>query len=695
MTSVVYGEDTVRGNETIDNDTEDPMNKYSCNECRRRRTRCSRDLPICELCSKYRRHCLYERHSRTPLTRKHLTEVEEELRLLKDVLKKHLPHLDVGDLVTKLKNGDQIDNILPSNRLPKKRKLSSFTNPMVDVSVINDKDYQIVQLLPPSIHDSISIPAPVKPISVSKTIAVSPNSQSSYNWDERKQGDLDGHPSIIDGMATTDSNSYLGAASSAALISLVGGGYFLHEKVSNSKSKSTEEGSGFTTSSQTSSSKAEITQANLETYINNYFDTYHVSYPIVHKQIFMAQFSQIIPPPPNWQSLLYIVAAIGSFMAATNPDDTDDLALFQLAKDKLSFEDLETGNLTLVQTLTLMSNYLQKRDRPNSGYNYLGLAVRMSMALGLHKNIEESNESILNKEIKRRVWWCLYIFDCGATITYGRPLGIPMAGIDAKLPINILDSNITPLSTELPIQASEPTIYSSLRLQALFHIFSNSIYERIISDPFPTTQELLNWDQEYLERWKSLIPPYFHEDAIVENCFKLAHCVIHWRYKNLRIIMYRTILLKRVLMTSDTFRDEFDSRAGEICLQECNSTIYSMYNFWLQNQSPNRRDAWYSLFFLIPAVVMPLICLRNDPNSANSDIWRSDINTSKEILQKIMKICPPAEKIINLINSLGAGFLDVQNEYTFSSVEESPSSQFLQLHHMLWPGSFDIDQQFL
>ena len=56
------------------------LNDQSCNECRRRKGRCDRQLPECGPCARNKRHCLYERHSKTPLTRKHLTSVEEKLR---------------------------------------------------------------------------------------------------------------------------------------------------------------------------------------------------------------------------------------------------------------------------------------------------------------------------------------------------------------------------------------------------------------------------------------------------------------------------------------------------------------------------------------------------------------------------------------------------------------------------------------
>jgi transcriptional regulatory protein GAL4 len=92
----------------------------------------------------------------------------------------------------------------------------------------------------------------------------------------------------------------------------------------------------------------------------------------------------------------------------------------------------------MVQGLLLLSNYAQKRNRPNTGWNYLGLAVRMALSLGLHKEFPNWEITPLQREMRRRVWWGLFIFDSGASITFGRPVLLPESGImDASTVLNI------------------------------------------------------------------------------------------------------------------------------------------------------------------------------------------------------------------------------------------------------------------
>jgi transcriptional regulatory protein GAL4 len=139
--------------------------------------------------------------------------------------------------------------------------------------------------------------------------------------------------------------------------------------------------------------------------IDAYFRLYHLSYPIMREPTFRAQYSEVIPRPNGncWLILAYDIAAIGIFTTATS-FESSDLPLFAHAKSMLSTNLLEAGNLTLVRALTLISNYQQKWNKPNSGYNYLGLTVRMAMGFGLHKEFPRWNISLLKIEIRRRVW---------------------------------------------------------------------------------------------------------------------------------------------------------------------------------------------------------------------------------------------------------------------------------------------------
>jgi len=143
--------------------------------------------------------------------------------------------------------------------------------------------------------------------------------------------------------------------------------------------------------------------------MDGYFSNYHLTYPFVHEATFRAQYHEIIPRPQHraWQMLFYTVLALGAWCLNNSERDLDD-HLYHCA---LSFSEdesmFESANLTFVQALVLISNLSQKRNKPNTGGNFLGLATRMALSLGLHRELPEWQISLLQRQMRSRVWWGL------------------------------------------------------------------------------------------------------------------------------------------------------------------------------------------------------------------------------------------------------------------------------------------------
>lgn len=293
-----------------------------------------------------------------------------------------------------------------------------------------------------------------------------PAAEDDFEWDEREPswaaaGIVDGKsviddihgdvPKIMDGMATLasdDSNSgYLGRVSGAALLRTIwmstNDGPECEGDARNARRMSLEH--LFKKDSNDDLSpppwlrmQLNLTRVMADTLIDAYFGLYHTTFPILHEPTFREQYSKLNARPAGsiGHILTHVVIALGSFVLNTCADNTD-AALFATVKGQLSIGALETGNLALVQVFGLSANYLQKRNKPNSGYNWGGVALRLAIGLGLHKEFEGWKAAPLKMEIRRRVWWCLCVLDVGSTITYGRPLNWPQLGVETALPLNI------------------------------------------------------------------------------------------------------------------------------------------------------------------------------------------------------------------------------------------------------------------
>jgi transcriptional regulatory protein GAL4 len=445
----------------------------------------------------------------------------------------------------------------------------------------------------------------------------------------------------------------------------------------------------------------------LDAAIDAYFGLYHNSYPLVEEHTFRAQYSQVIPRPSgrSWHALAFIVAAIGHFTAGYGPSDTDR-KLFMAAKSNLSIDSLEVGNITLVQTLTLMSNYLQKRNKPNSGYNYLGLALHMAMGLGLHKEFRDWDISPLNMELRRRVWWSIFVFNVGAAVTFGRPLAWPNKNVEVHLPLNVSDRSLTNMSRELPGEADHVTTFSSVIMQSRFHLLTNDIYTRVISMPFPSASELVTLDDSLIGKWESSVPHWYSQDASIPQQYATGHAIMWWRLRNFKVIMYRPYVIRRVLLARSqnsvgTVPDAVQE-AYRRCLHEAEESINAISDLWASSPSSSM-SAWYALYFLFQASLIPCVCLRNEPTSPYSVSWRMQIGRSLHTMQLISPVNPSAQDCYNVLQRLCGPFLQPQtiaqeatmvttpDVLTGYPTEESPQTQINNVYSMMWPNANDTE----
>ncbi|KAJ5738538.1 hypothetical protein N7493_001693 [Penicillium malachiteum] len=589
---------------------------FACDECRLRKSRCSKDRPVCIQCSQLNKECKYSpKVTRSPLTRQHLTYVEDRLHAFETALSRLFPG---GDLDATLRS------LLQNQDTPKAPSSKSSSR-----------------------HSTPARPEAERAEPAPEAL---PLQADGFDWAEKELtlGDL------TDGMAALsikpEGAGYFGASSSVVpLRALFDHGFDLNIPVRSASS------GGIPLKAQLleSAPSGLIEQA----FIDAYFLNYHTSYPFVHEPTFRAQFNEpsLRPHGTAWQILLNTILALGAWSIGDDSSDLD-VTFYQEARACLQQASVfETGNLTLVQALLLLSNYAQKRNKPNTGWNYLGLAVRMAMSLGLHKEFPGWKISLLQREIRRRLWWGVFIFDSGAAKTFGRPILLPEECVmDAKQVLNIHDDALTPATTTLPSESPGPTLYSGLIAQARFHLLTNSVYQRLISSPTVTPEETLNL-QKPMEEWYTGLPSYLHyplQPLAVHptqpdpDNLALVRNRLLWRNWNLIILIYRPILLRWAArrwapqsgssdgssVSSDAgIEDPCETECRVRCLQNARLTIASISEY-MDNHVCTRIGAWYMLYFLFQAGLIPIVFLMTDPSNPEAQSWLQDIETTKALL---------------------------------------------------------------
>ncbi|EDN11364.1 conserved hypothetical protein [Histoplasma mississippiense (nom. inval.)] len=439
------------------------LQSIACNECRLRKSKIPKVV-------------------RTPLTRQNLTYAEDRIRKLEAAISTLLPNADIEALLESSSSKQSEGQRRQEPELDQK-----------PVSVVVPKYFAVA----------------TEPSSEAL-----PQLADGFGWAERELTLTE----LSDGMAALsirpEGAGYLGGPSSVApLRALLMGGWDVN---SSTQSEAAGKVALDSQSMMWQSTHPGIAPSQIvaQTVMDAYFANYHTSYPFLHEETFRAQFGEQIPRPRGhaWPILLNTVFALGAWTIGDDTVDIHEIFYNEANRYLQHVSVFEIGNLACVQAFLLLSNYTQKRNKPNTGWNYLGLAIRMALSLRLHKEFPEWNISLLQREMRRRVWWGVFIFDSGASITFGRPILLPDASImDAKQVQNIPDNALTASTEAVPLETDEPTLYSSLIAQAKFHLTTNELYHRLLSNRNLSAEETLKL-QTPIDDFLCSLPSFFERD---------------------------------------------------------------------------------------------------------------------------------------------------------------------------------------
>lgn len=91
---------------------------------------------------------------------------------------------------------------------------------------------------------------------------------------------------------------------------------------------------------------------------------------------------------------------------------------------------------------------------------------------------------------------------------------------------------------------------------------------------------------------------------------------------------------------------------------------------------------WYGIFFLFQAVIIPVVSLRNEPQSENADDWRQQVRQAARTLEDMVHVNTTAARCLQVVSRLCGPFL---LEDDMMATEESPQTQLNNLNSLLWP----------
>ncbi|KAF7595024.1 hypothetical protein BBP40_007625 [Aspergillus hancockii] len=167
----------------------------------------------------------------------------------------------------------------------------------------------------------------------------------------------------------------------------------------------------------------------------------------------------------TWFTEYLLVMAMAKLMDVKNPlCQPPGASLFAEAMRRLPpLHRLGEEGVIAVEILTLITTYLQWCDRKHDAYLYIGLALRLAIALGCDKPAHEQRGLPSENAHRIRLWWTVYMLDRRLSSGLGLAAGADERQLRAELPQQVVGFQ-SPVALVINVRIARATdeIMSSL-----------------------------------------------------------------------------------------------------------------------------------------------------------------------------------------------------------------------------------------
>ncbi|RAH45712.1 uncharacterized protein BO95DRAFT_496474, partial [Aspergillus brunneoviolaceus CBS 621.78] len=552
-----------------------------CIECRARKAKCTKTRPSCAHCRQLNKPCVYpDKVVRSPLTRRHLTAVEDRLETLETALSKLFPGGALDSIIKSLLNDSADLHVLPGTP---STEFTSVSDLPLDLEIPDAPPLSSIQegLLRFGVVDRIDL-----------SLATFPDGPTNL---------------VLDASIPLD-DTLLPIPQPGGVETLV-------------------------------PDEARLVRAYFEhyhplfpfvhqsTFLKQYehqLDTAQDVGWLVLRDMILAMGSWSLQDAGDWYH-----SHSFSQRAKSRLD---------------CFSIFDQASLSLIQALLLMSDYYQRYGQPKDGWTCLGVATRTAVNLGLHQEstASGSEDTLLAHEIRRRVWWSVYCLDSCASKIFGLPLLLPDDRLITVKPVlNITDEDLTENSRSRPVERDEWTIYSGLILQASYHRMANDIYHRTLAADTTNPENIKAYEQK-INDWHNNLTFCIRQTPADRLPSWAIHARDRQMLcdRSLRLLIHRPALLDWLRRKQIS---PGQSELGEhLSERQCRTSGLNLARGTIRLTCRLIEDRQYSnvtlpfvLYSLFHAVLVPVIHQKADASVPESISWRQDIEEARQTLSSL------------------------------------------------------------
>ncbi|GMM54943.1 hypothetical protein DAKH74_015590 [Maudiozyma humilis] len=260
-------------------------------------------------------------------------------------------------------------------------------------------------------------------------------------------------------------------------------------------------------------------------------------------------------------SLVYAVLAVGALFSKDDFDESDKtnrefchdegLRFFNKARDLINFKDI--NGIYAMQTLFMMTMFLQCSANLKQCYYYIGIAKRLALREKLHRRSSLTGPTMIEDETKKRLFWCIYKVDIYLNCILGLPSSMSENNVDQEFPIDVDDEKITAVSSRSDFTSILNNPASGISSCGMNNEHTKLILVmlRIHESLYALDLKILSVREEYmvqfehaLQSWYDNLPVELKREHIYETALERDHYLKPSKLLYLDFLLTKLILYK-------------------------------------------------------------------------------------------------------------------------------------------------------
>jgi proline utilization trans-activator len=365
--------------------------------------------------------------------------------------------------------------------------------------------------------------------------------------------------------------------------------------------------------------------------VQAYFENVQTHYPVFHRGVFQLRYESLWhantgpshAPEIGWICSLFMVFVLGAEVLGVEKCPEAPVVqdrYMKLVRDR--FEQLAfSSSLENIQALLLIQLYEHNSGERNTAWVFLGLASRMAVSLGMHREGVNHSYNAIEVHTRRVVWWTLYMFERTLSFILGRPATIDAKDVNVQLP----DEHAHGGQEVLPgLQVSVLGLIDiSTRMKRLVTTASDKYTDEEALLAYAVhTQQIL----QELDAWKARLPPQLSpESQSILPQHRREILMINAYYHHYRSVVTRSFLCCKVNRNIDRLLQggstSLPSATIESLSQECRASAAAEMAYFLQLSAYGLLEgvAWTDFYYVYHAMLILSLDFLGRPRDAPED----------------------------------------------------------------------------